>query len=99
MKTYRLIILALGFFQACFANANTDEKLDHFLSLSLEELVNLETTIATNTKHTITKAPAVVTLMTADDIKATGATNLADILEGVPGIHIRTHHSGFRPLI
>ena len=99
MKTYRLIILSLSFFQACFAHANTDERLDHFLSLSLEELVNLETTIATNTKRTTTKAPAVVTLITADDIKATGASNLVDILEGVPGIHIRASHFAFRPLI
>lgn len=99
MKTHQLIILSLSLFQLAFAHAGTDERLDHFLSLSLEELVKLETTIATNAKHTTTSAPAVVTLITSDDIKATGATNLVDILEGVPGIHIRASHFAFRPLI
>ena len=99
MKNNKLIIVFLGLFQSISAYANTDERLDHFLSLSLEDLVKLETTIATNTKHTITNAPGVVTLITADDIKATGATNLMDVLEGVPGIHIRASHFAFRPLV
>ena len=99
MKNIKLIAVFLGLFQTLSAQASTDERLDHFLSLSLEELVNLETTIATNSKHTTTNAPAVVTLITADDIKATGATNLMDVLEGVPGIHIRASHFAFRPLV
>jgi len=99
MKIHQLIIVSLGLLQTLSAHANSDERLDHFLSLSLEELVNLETTIASNSKHTITNAPAVVTLITADDIKATGATNLMDVLEGVPGIHIRASHFAFRPLV
>ncbi len=75
------------------------EPLDHFISMSLEDLVSLETTIATTSKRTTTQAPAVVTLITEDDIKATGATNLADILQTVPGIHIRYHHFINRPLV
>jgi len=84
---------------SALANTNPDERLDHFISLSLEDLVSLETTIATASKQTTTKAPAVVTLITAEDIKATGATNIVDVLEGVPGIHIRESQFGFRPLI
>lgn len=80
-------------------HANADERFDHLISLSLEDLVSLETTIATASKQTSSKAPAVVTLITEDDIKATGATNLVDVLEGVPGLHIRTSQFGNRPLI
>ncbi|MCW9046685.1 MAG: TonB-dependent receptor [Gammaproteobacteria bacterium] len=87
----------------CFSNAmaqtDPNKRLDHFISLSLEDLVSLETTIATASKQTTTKAPAVVTLITSEDIKATGAINLVDVLEGVPGIHIRESQFGFRPLI
>ena len=79
--------------------ASTDDKLEHFISLSLEELISLETTIATATKHTTSKAPAVVTLITSEDIKATGATNLIDVLEGVPGIHVKFDYFGNRPLV
>ncbi|MEW8626305.1 MAG: TonB-dependent receptor [Candidatus Thiodiazotropha sp.] len=80
-------------------HAANDEKLDHFLSLSLEELMELEVTISTDTKQTVAQAPAAVTVITEEDIKATGATNLVDILENVPGIHIRANQFGFRPLI
>jgi outer membrane receptor protein involved in Fe transport len=95
--------LCLSFSHNTFAQPNTvasaDERFEHFISLSLEELVNLETSIATASKQTASKAPAVVTLITADDIKATGATNLVEALEGVPGLHIRTSQFGNRPLI
>ncbi|MCG7954537.1 MAG: Plug domain-containing protein, partial [Candidatus Thiodiazotropha endolucinida] len=76
-----------------------DEKLDHFLSLSLQELMDLEVTISTDTRQTVAKAPSAVTVITEEDIKATGATNLVDVLESVPGIHIRANQFGFRPLI
>lgn len=99
MKTHQLIILLLSLLQAISAQASSGESLEHFISLSLEELVNLETTIATNSRRTTTNSPAAVTLITSDDIKATGASNLVDVLEGVPGIHIRASQFAFRPLI
>ncbi len=79
--------------------AENEGKLDHFLSLSLEELMDLEITISTDTKQTVAKAPAAVTVITEEDIRATGSTNLSEILESVPGIHVRASHFGFRPLI
>ena len=95
MKTHQLIILSFSLLQSLSVQASSGERLEHFISLSLEELVNLETTIATNSKRTITNAPAVVTLITADDIKITGATNLVEVFEGVPGIHVRARHFAF----
>ena len=92
--------LLLGLTQPTYSiAAHPDDKLEHFISLSLEDLIRLETTIATASKQTATKAPAVVTLITAEDIKATGATNLVDVLSGVPGLHIRASQFGNRPLI
>jgi iron complex outermembrane receptor protein len=79
--------------------ADDDMKLEHFLSLSLEELMSLEITISTDTKQTVAKAPAAVTVITEEDIKATGSTNLSEILESVPGIHVRASQFAFRPLI
>ncbi len=99
MKKLLPPIVFLSLFHTPIALADHDSKLDHLISLSLEDLVKLETTIATASKHTTTQAPAVVTLITADDIKATGATNLVDVLEGVPGMHIRTSQFGYRPLV
>jgi iron complex outermembrane receptor protein len=76
-----------------------DQQLDHFLSLSLEELMELEVTISTDTKQTVSQAPAAVSVITAEDIRATGATNLADVLESIPGIHVRANQFAFRPLV
>jgi iron complex outermembrane receptor protein len=81
------------------AQATHDQRLDHFLSLSLEELMELEVTISTDTKQTVSQAPAAVSVITSEDIQATGATNLVEILESVPGIHVRSSQFAFRPLV
>jgi len=55
--------------------------------------------IATFTDKELSKAPAVVSLITASDIRASGATNLVDVLRFVPGLHVRYQQFGYRPLI
>lgn len=54
--------------------------------------------IATGSKQAIAKAPAVVTVITAKDIKAIGATDLDEILETVPGLHIGRNPGGYNPI-
>lgn len=83
-------------FAAASLAAQTDSSL---LDMSLEELTKVKVIIATGTEQTIEEAPSVVTVVTADDIKKAGATNLAEVLETIPGVHIRYNHFGFRPLI
>ncbi len=98
LKPYSLCAL-IALSQTPIYTAHASHQLDHFLSLSLEELISLETTIATTSKRTASKAPAVVSLITADEIKASGATNLTEALQTVPGIHIRSSQFANRPLI
>ena len=98
-KSGLLLAILLGFSQIVLAIDDTDDRFDHFISLSLEDLMSLETTIATASKQTTSRSPAVVTLITDEDIKATGATNLVQVLEGVPGIHIRISQFGNRPIV
>lgn len=93
------VLAALCLFPQLSFSAGTDERLDQFLSLSLEELMNTEITIASAGKQTVSEAPGVVTVITEEDIKATGATNLVDVLEGVPGVHIRANQFAYRPLV
>lgn len=47
-----------------------------------------EVSIATGSKQSIAKAPAVATLITAEQIETMGATELDQVLETVPGLHI-----------
>ncbi|MGH8604119.1 MAG: TonB-dependent receptor plug domain-containing protein, partial [Gammaproteobacteria bacterium] len=59
-----------------------------------EELI----TIATGKKQPVSKAPAVTTVITADDIKAIGATDIDEILETVPGLHVARSAIGYDPI-
>jgi outer membrane receptor protein involved in Fe transport len=44
--------------------------------------------IATGKRQALRRAPAVATVITAEDIKAMGATDLDEVLETVPGMHV-----------
>ncbi len=59
-----------------------------------EQLVSL----ATGTPQPVSKAPSVATVITAADIKATGATDLSEILETVPGLHVSRNNRMWSPL-
>jgi iron complex outermembrane receptor protein len=67
--------------------------------MSLDDLMQVEISISTQTKQSLSSAPSVVTLITANDIKNMGATNLADVLRAVPGIYILYNNFAFRPLL
>ncbi len=99
MSYSRFAVFIVAVAASTGAQALDNQKLKHFLSLSLEDLVAQKVTIATNTAKSLGTAPSVVSVVTADDIKATGATDLADILQSVPGIHVFYNHFGMRPLI
>ncbi|MBH9552813.1 TonB-dependent receptor plug domain-containing protein [Inhella gelatinilytica] len=45
-------------------------------------------TIATGSKQSLRRAPAVASVFTAEDIRAMGANDLGQVLEQVPGLHV-----------
>jgi outer membrane receptor protein involved in Fe transport len=54
--------------------------------------------IATGTLQPLRRAPAVATVITAEDIAAIGATDLNEVLETVPGIHVSHSANNYTPL-
>lgn len=64
------------------AVAETEEDL--LLSFGEEEFLS----IATGQKQLISKAPAVASVITANDIREMGANSLEEVLESVPGVHV-----------
>lgn len=44
--------------------------------------------IATGSQQSLRRAPAVASVITAEDIAAMGATDLDEVLEAVPGVHV-----------
>ena len=54
--------------------------------------------IATGGHQTLRRAPSVATVVTAEDIAAMGATDLDQVLETVPGLHVNRGANNYSPL-
>ncbi len=54
--------------------------------------------IATGYKQPLSRAPAVASIFTAEDIRRAGATDLDHILEMVPGLHVSRSYQGYNPI-
>ena len=57
-------------------------------SFSLEELSQVKVTIAGKTPQKLTDIPAAVYVLSEEDIKHSGATNIPELLRMVPGLHV-----------
>lgn len=57
-------------------------------NLSLQELSQVNVTIATGNATPLDKAPASASVLSASDIAATGARTLDDLLQMIPGVHV-----------
>lgn len=99
MNVRKSAIPLLAMFCIASARAESGATLDQLLSLSMANLMALKVRISTNTEQSLSKAPSAVSVITEDDIRATGATNLADILQSVPGLYVKENLFGFRPII
>ncbi|MDD5329226.1 MAG: TonB-dependent receptor [Sulfuricella sp.] len=59
---------------------------------------NSTVSIATGASQPLRRAPAVASVITAEDIAAIGATTLAEVLETVPGMHVSRASIRYTPL-
>lgn len=57
-------------------------------SISLEELMNLEVTSVSRREQPLSQAPSAIYVVSRDDIRRSGATNLPDALRLVPGLQV-----------
>jgi iron complex outermembrane receptor protein len=85
MKRRHLLLFALPLLlQAPFALSATDEENELALVYGTKPLVS----IATGNAIELRRAPAVASVITAEDIKSMGAKDLDEVLETVPGLHV-----------
>ena len=73
------------------ASAQTTEDLKR---LSLADLMKIEVTTVTRVPETIARVPAAVFVITADDIRRSGATSIPDALRLAPGVHVARMDAG-----
>jgi len=71
---------------------------DGLWDMSLEELGQVRVvSLATGSETPLDKAAAVATVITADDITAMGATDIDQVLETVPGLHVNRSNQTYAP--
>lgn len=99
MRLFAAFLMLLCLLPPSPAHADIDAETQELLSMSMVDLMTMTVSISTQTKQALSKAPSVVSVITAEDIRATGTTNLMEILQSVPGIYIRVNQFGFRPLV
>lgn len=92
IMTRALVFFAVlgGTHEGVFA---ADEE-DILLSYGDEEFIS----IATGRRQPISKAPAVASVITAEEIRALGARSLDEVLEAVPGLHVSVSSTRFSPV-
>lgn len=68
--------------------AFAEQTMNDLLDLSPAELANISVSIASGTAKPISHSAAVTSVITAEQISAMGATELHEVLETVPGMHV-----------
>ena len=81
-------------------NAHSKDQIVNLDEAALLKLFDAKdlVSIASGYKQPLTKAPSVTTVITAEDIKAIGATDLDEVLETVPGLHVDRRQQGYNPI-
>ncbi len=78
-------LLIAGLAQGQRVGAPTDE----LTNTSVDDLFRLEVTSVGRKAQQLSKAPAAIYVLTADDIRRTGATSIPEALEWVPGLTVQ----------
>lgn len=78
-------LVLIGYFSSGIAIA--ENKVDDYFAMSPAELAETPVTIATGTPKPVFQNAAVTSVVTAEQIKSMGATQLHEVLETVPGVH------------
>lgn len=79
---------------ACGVSAQVTEEDDLALVYGDKSTIS----IATGSQQQLRRAPAVTTVITAEDILAIGAVDLDEVLETVPGMHVSRSANNYSPL-
>lgn len=86
----RSLVAAIAYFSANQALADVD-----YFALSPAELAAMPVSIATGTPKTVFQSAAVTSIVTAEQIKSMGATELHEVMETIPGVHASLQSSTY----
>lgn len=69
-------------------DGSEDDEIDELLSMSLEELMEIEVTVASRAPQPMREIPAAVYVLTGDEIRRSGLGTLPDVLRMIPGFFV-----------
>lgn len=81
-------VLALTPFTATAAADSRATSIAALKRLSVEELLSLQVTSVSRTREQLSDAAAAVAVVTNEDIRRSGSTNVPEALRFVPGLHV-----------
>jgi len=64
------------------------------LGVSIDEILNMNTSLASKSELSARETPSIVTLITSEEIEKSGARDLVDILQFVPGLNFAHDGNG-----
>ncbi len=90
MKNFRILLFILLplLFLPYQTNAQEQVTSIELKRMTLEELLNVEITVASKTEMTQRESPGIISVITAEEIQNSGAGDLIDVLRLVPGIEM-----------
>lgn len=84
----RLLTMAIILSAAAARGQRVGAPTDELTNLSVDELFRLEVTSVGRKAQELSKAPAAIFVLTADDIRRSGATSIPEALQWVPGLTV-----------
>ncbi len=85
-RAFRCLPLVLLFCAGPAARSQTPER--NLADLSLEDLMNIQVTSVSKKQQRVSQTAAAIFVITAEDIRRSGAINVPDLLRMVPGVHV-----------
>jgi outer membrane receptor protein involved in Fe transport len=97
MKMFKHVLTILTSFLISFicTAQEQDSILKQYLSMDIEELINTKVSIATKTEQPVSESPSTVSVISSEEIKNTGARQLEDLLNMVPGFEVTRTYNGY----
>ncbi len=86
MKKIVLSVLILTFFILTSYAQQDSLKIEDVDNVSLEDLLNMTVTVASQKGSTLRETPGIVTVITEEEIKTSGARDFVDVMRLVPGM-------------
>jgi outer membrane receptor for ferrienterochelin and colicin len=95
MKRYTSVVAVLLLAVSAVGQAQQEEPQKDYSDVSLEKLLQLETVTAAMKRQTAAEAPAVISVLTAEDLRKLGVNTLYEALNHMPGVLVTESYFGY----